>query len=111
VITTFARHSDVVQDLAWSPDSQRIVSGGNDYTVKIWDAASGEELFTYPTFDFVLTVDWSPTGEYVVAARVSDPIPLILRAWQTTEELIAYAKECCVWRKLTAEERLQFGLP
>jgi WD40 repeat protein len=111
VITTFAGHSDVVQDLDWSPDSLRIVSGGDDYSVKIWDASNGEELFTYPTFDFILTVDWSPTGEYVVAAKVSDPIPLILRAWQTTEELIAYAKECCVWRELTPEERAQFGLP
>ena len=26
------------------------------------------------------------------------------------DELIAYARECCVWRELTAEERAQFGL-
>jgi hypothetical protein len=30
--------------------------------------------------------------------------------WQSTEELIQYAKECCVFRELTPEERQQFGL-
>jgi hypothetical protein len=32
-------------------------------------------------------------------------------AWQTMEELIAYAKECCLVHELTAEEREVFGLP
>jgi hypothetical protein len=31
--------------------------------------------------------------------------------WQSTDDLIAYARECCVWRELTSEERQQFGLP
>jgi len=31
--------------------------------------------------------------------------------WQTTEDLIDYVKECCVFRELTPEEREQFGLP
>ena len=35
----------------------------------------------------------------------------VWRVWQTTEELIAYAKECCVFRQLTPAEREQFGLP
>jgi len=35
----------------------------------------------------------------------------IRRAWQSTQELIDYAKECCVIRDLTKEERTQFGLP
>ena len=34
---------------------------------------------------------------------------LVVRA--PTEELIAYAKECRVFRELTAEERVQFELP
>ena len=111
VETTFAGHGDLIQDLAWSPDSRRIVSGGNDYLVKIWDASSGEELFTYNASGFLMTVDWSSTGEYVVASKYNDNEPLVLRAWQSTEDLIAYAKECCVWRELTQEERQQFGLP
>jgi hypothetical protein len=34
----------------------------------------------------------------------------IYTTWQTTEELIAYAKECCMIYELTAEERVLFGL-
>ena len=41
----------------------------------------------------------------------SGDFPCAKRVWQSTEELIDYAYECCVWRELTAEEREQFGLP
>jgi hypothetical protein len=34
----------------------------------------------------------------------------VWRVWQTTEELVEYAKECCVIRELTEAERVQFGL-
>jgi hypothetical protein len=60
--------------------------------------------------DFVTAVDWSPDGQYVVASGGFE-VPVIRRAWQSTEELIAHAKECCVTRELTPEERVQFGLP
>jgi hypothetical protein len=36
---------------------------------------------------------------------------VVRHAWQSTEDLIAYARECCVMRELTPEERQQFGLP
>jgi len=87
MVTTFAGHTDNIQDLAWSPDSRRIVSGGNDYSVKVWDSVSGEELFTYQASDFVLTVDWSSSGGYIAVARFNDPRPLILRAWAPGDEL------------------------
>jgi hypothetical protein len=35
----------------------------------------------------------------------------VFHIWQSTEELIAFARECCVFRDLTLEEREQFGLP
>ena len=31
--------------------------------------------------------------------------------WNTTDELITYARECCLMRQLTADERELFGLP
>jgi hypothetical protein len=37
--------------------------------------------------------------------------PDIRPVWQSTEDLIAYAYNCCVFRELTPEERGQFGLP
>jgi hypothetical protein len=58
----------------------------------------------------VVSVNWSPDGNHVIAAGWYNT-PLIRRAWQSTEALIAQAKQCCVARELTPEERQQFGLP
>ena len=35
----------------------------------------------------------------------------IFPTWHSPEELIEYAKECCLLRELTPEERDLFGLP
>ena len=32
--------------VAFSPDGKRIVSGSNDKTLKVWDAATGQEMLT-----------------------------------------------------------------
>jgi hypothetical protein len=63
-----------------------------------------------PYKDFIFQVDWSPDGNHLIGAAQTDSVPLY-RVWQTTGDLIAYAKECCVARALTPEERQQFGLP
>jgi hypothetical protein len=33
----------------------------------------------------------------------------VWRVWQTTQELVDYAKECCVFRELTEAKRVQFS--
>jgi WD40 repeat protein len=35
---TFKGHTGAVEALSWSPDGTRIVSGGDDMTVQVWDA-------------------------------------------------------------------------
>jgi len=37
-------HSKWVNSVAYSPDGKHIVSGSGDTTVRIWDAATGEEV-------------------------------------------------------------------
>ena len=39
-LTTFRGHSGSVYAVAWSPDGQRIASGSEDRTIKIWDATT-----------------------------------------------------------------------
>jgi WD40 repeat protein len=93
----------------------RIVTGSTDDTTRVWDAATGAELLTLTTpSNFSITPEWSPTGDLLAVGIYSDGVPSrteVWRVWQSTEELIADAYECCVFRDLTPEEREQLGLP
>jgi len=96
----------------WSPNGQRIATGDFSGTVKIWNPDTGAVLlsFSVPIGDILLNVAWSPDGTHLVGSS-GLPSVEIYRVWQSTEDLVAYAKECCVVRELTPEERQQFGLP
>ena len=50
---TLAGHADSVTSVAFSPDGQRLASASRDQTVKIWDSATGKELFTLKGHAFV----------------------------------------------------------
>jgi WD40 repeat protein len=43
---TLQGHTTSVTACAWSPDGTRIVSGSDDNSLKVWDAATGECLST-----------------------------------------------------------------
>ncbi len=108
-LTEFAGHTTWLWDVTWSPDGKRIASADANGIVKVWDAATGEEVMKFQAPGTVLNVDWSPDGQSLIAAGFFNS-PIIKRVWQSTDELIQYAKECCVFRELTAAEREQFGL-
>ena len=108
-LLTFASHTDIVWDVAYSPDGGRIASGDEAGVVKVWDADTGMEVMSFKVPGAVIAVNWSPDGTQLSAAGFFNP-PVIQRVWQSTKELVDYAKECCVFRNLTAAEREQFGL-
>ena len=56
-------------------------------------------------------VEWHPDGNFIAIQGMGIPMPVFRRVWQSTDDLIEYAYECCVWRELSTEERVQFGLP
>ena len=45
-LQTLEGHSGCVNSVAFSPDGQKIVSGSDDKTVKVWDATTGSLLQT-----------------------------------------------------------------
>ncbi|GCE22953.1 WD40 repeat domain-containing protein [Dictyobacter kobayashii] len=66
-VGVFRGHTDRVKAVAWSPDGQRLVSGGNDRTAQIWDK-SGRLLHTYRQHQHeVHALSWSPDGKYVAS--------------------------------------------
>jgi WD40 repeat protein len=57
-----------IQSFAFSPDSTRIVTGGNDGVVRIWDVTSGKEIAHTSKSDYgINTVEFSPDGNLVVS--------------------------------------------
>lgn len=77
-------HEGVVWGVAFSPDSQTLISGGNDHTVRLWEVAGGELVHTLEGhLDEVNDVAFSPDGRLAASAandrtvRVWDLAPLM----------------------------------
>ncbi|WNG15045.1 TIR domain-containing protein [Cystobacter fuscus] len=61
-------HSAPVTACAWSPDGQRILSGSEDASLKVWDAASGSCLLTLSGHsDSVTACAWSPDSQRILS--------------------------------------------
>ena len=66
-LKTLRGHLGPVHSAAFSPDGQRIVTGSEDQTAKVWDAASGQELLTLKGHgSAVWSVAFSPDGQRIV---------------------------------------------
>jgi WD40 repeat protein len=109
-LITFAGHQGSTGG-EWSPDGTLIASSGfANKSVKIWDAVTGEEFLSFFVAGAPLSNEWSPDGMHVIVTGDGLNEPVIKQVWHSTEELIEFARECCVSRELTPEEREQFGL-
>jgi hypothetical protein len=95
--------------VSWSPGDERIFAIGGDGTYRVFEAGTGIELLVYELGGWP-SGELSPDGTQMLLVTFDGKTSLY-PTWLTKEELIAYAKACCLVRELTAEEREVFGLP
>jgi WD40 repeat protein len=77
-VLTLRGHVDVVGTLAFTPDGQRLLSGGEDRTIRVWDLCSGEELYSLPGHEHrIWGIAVAPDGRRALSASFDRTI----RVW------------------------------
>ncbi len=62
-------HKEAVTDVVFSPDGSKLISGGVDKTVRLWNQADGKELCTLTwTSEAVNCVSLTPDGTFAIVA-------------------------------------------
>eukprot|EP00927_Polykrikos_kofoidii_P030277 TRINITY_DN26070_c0_g1_i2.p1 TRINITY_DN26070_c0_g1~~TRINITY_DN26070_c0_g1_i2.p1 ORF type:complete len:2246 (-),score=402.18 TRINITY_DN26070_c0_g1_i2:72-6140(-) len=64
------KHSDEVLSFAFSPDGKRLVAGGEDSRVVVWDVESQSRRHEFETQQAVAAVAFSPSGLFFAAGDV-----------------------------------------
>jgi len=82
-------HRDMVQSVHFCPDGTRIISGGLDKAVRIWDAASGEQLCSIQVDSPVQSVAYSADGTKFAVGLTSLTNGVLIFDARTNEQLCA----------------------
>ena len=72
-----AAHESEVECVCWSPDSSRIATGGEDYTVRVWDAKTGEQVRVIELNAGPDGIAWSAGGATVAAGLETGEVVLL----------------------------------
>ncbi|GAB1545461.1 hypothetical protein NUACC21_81370 [Scytonema sp. NUACC21] len=69
LLRTLTGHSDRIRAVVLTPDGQRLISGSDDNTLKVWDVETGKELCTLTGHNSpVSAVAVTPDGQRLISA-------------------------------------------
>jgi eukaryotic-like serine/threonine-protein kinase len=72
---TINGHGKAVHSIVFSPDGKQIASASQDQTIKVWDAANGQEVFTLKGHtNGVTSVAFSPDGKQIASGSLDNTI-------------------------------------
>jgi len=70
LVMTLTSHDDKsLYEIVWSPDGG-MLAGVSAHSLKIWDAATGAQIGTLETEEYLDTLDWSPDGAHILYGGV-----------------------------------------
>jgi eukaryotic-like serine/threonine-protein kinase len=69
---TIRAHNDRIYELAFSADGKTLASASWDGTAKLWNVATGQEIFRYDAPGVAWTVAFSPDGRYWAVGSSGD---------------------------------------
>jgi WD40 repeat protein len=73
LLRTLTGHTGVVNAVAATPDGKRVISGAEDYTLKVWDLETGSELFSLNGHTGIVeAVAVTPNGKGLISGSVGN---------------------------------------
>jgi WD40 repeat protein len=87
-LITMQSHNLQTNSVTWSPDGTRLAADGFelDFSVEVWNAATGKELLSISSRRPILSLAWSPDGRYL--ATGSDDKTVRVSGAERGEELL-----------------------
>ena len=74
-----------IYSLAWSPEGLRLASGGVGTAVRVWDAATGQDIIIYTGHSGLLpdvwALAWSPDGKRIASACSAASLDKTVHVW------------------------------
>ena len=83
-------HDEPVHSVVYSPDGRCIASGSSDFTVRVWDAQTGQSVMALTGHDdAVESVAFSPDGKSIVSGSQDKTIRIwdAQRDWSVMAEI------------------------